>query len=320
MKTNFIKIILIILSLFILIELVPHFIPNYNKLLLYKYHKYTNTHFYLAQICWLSYLLFFIILIYLIIITKKIYYKPFLVILCILFIYLPLIPILNIFNIILLLFIRNPSFIKDIEYEFPQSINIENGYNQIRKEYEYYEKNNNIDCMNKINPFIRRIEDIKSGNNCWRSLYLKRHGKLVENMKPYFPNTMRLLNDNQIHNAFFSILDPNVEISEHIGYFKGYLRYHLGVIIPEHNNEKAYIICGNEKYIWSNGKGVIFDDMYLHYVKNPTNMKRVVLYLDIKRRNLNIILKNIADFSNTLIENSYIFDIFIKNQHKQDKI
>lgn len=310
---------MIILFLFILVELVPHFIPNYNKLLLSKYHKYGNTHFYLAQICWLAYLLFFITLIHLIIITKKIYYKPLLVILCILFIYLPLMPILNIFNIILLLFIRNSPFIKDIKNEFPQSKNIENEYKKIREEYEYYEKNNNIDCLNTINPFIRRIEDIKYGNNCWRTLYLKRYGKLVEDMKPYFPNTMGLLNDDQIHNAFFSILDPNVEISEHIGYFKGYLRYHLGVIIPENNNKKAYIICGNEKYTWSNGKGVIFDDMYLHYVKNPTNMKRVVLYIDIKRKNLNIILKKIADISNTLIENSYIFNIFIKNQHKQDK-
>jgi aspartyl/asparaginyl beta-hydroxylase (cupin superfamily) len=59
--------------------------------------------------------------------------------------------------------------------------------------------------------------------------------------------------------------------------------------------------------------------MYLHYVKNPTNQTRVVLYLDVKRINLNFILQKIIDFSSYYIENSYILQKFIRNQHMQVK-
>ena len=143
-------------------------------------------------------------------------------------------------------------------------------------------------------------------------------------MSKYFPNTIELLKNEQIHNAFFSILDPGVEIPPHIGYYKGYLRYHMGVIIPNNNtgkiDDKAYIVCGGEKYIWEDNKGVVFDDLYLHYVKNPTNQLRVVLYLDIKRNSNSHIVNTINDVGIYLIENSFIFNNFLKNQHSQNKI
>jgi aspartyl/asparaginyl beta-hydroxylase (cupin superfamily) len=136
----------------------------------------------------------------------------------------------------------------------------------------------------------------------------------------HFPQTMELIKYEQIHNAVFSILDPYVEMKPHVGYYKRYLRYHLGVIIPEENRKKPYIICGHDKYDWKEVKGVLFDDMYLHYVNNITNIQRVVLYLDIKRKNINNVIKTITDLGNYLTENSLIFNLFINNQHSQYKI
>ena len=153
---------------------------------------------------------------------------------------------------------------------------------------------------------------------------MKRAGITVENIVQYFPNTTELLKDEQIHNAFFSILDPGVEIPPHVGYYKGYLRYHMGIVIPnnetDRTDDKAYIVCDGEKYIWKEGEGVVFDDMYLHYVKNATNQTRVVLYLDIKRKSTSYFVDKINDIGIFLIENSIIFKIFLKNQHSQNKI
>lgn len=78
-------------------------------------------------------------------------------------------------------------------------------------------------------------------------------------------------------------------------------------------------MCGGEKYIWEEGKGVVFDDMYTHYVKNPTNNTRVVLYLDIKRKS-NSFVNKINNIGINLIENSLLANIFLKNQHQQNKI
>jgi beta-hydroxylase len=230
---------------------------------------------------------------------------------------------LNILNIILLIFLNNPPFISDINKEFPSNKLFEHNYQEIKKEFNEYNHHhkNEINCFRSNNPLLSNIDTIDPKNNyCWRTLYLKKTGKIIEDKTKHFPKTMELIKDDQIHNAFFSILDPHVEIKPHVGYYKGYLRYHLGIVIPEENGQKPYIICGNEKYEWKEGKGVLFDDMYLHYVNNNTNQQRVVLYLDIKRKNIDEHLRIITDFANYFTENSSLIQLFIKNQHVQDKL
>jgi beta-hydroxylase len=218
---------------------------------------------------------------------------------------------------------KNPPFLKNYHDIFPSSVEIENNSSVIISEFKRYNKENKPECIRKNNPGFK-IENGSDNDNCWRALYLKKIGKIDNNFIKYFPNTIKLLKDEQIHNAFFSILDPGVEIPQHIGYYKGYLRYHMGVIIPNNNtgkiDDKAYIICGGKKYIWKENEGIVFDDMYLHYVKNPTNQMRVVLYLDIKRKSSSYIVNKLNDIGIYLIENSVIFNVFLKNQHSQNKI
>jgi beta-hydroxylase len=129
---------------------------------------------------------------------------------------------------------------------------------------------------------------------CWRTLVLKKQNKLVN--EKLFPQTSSLLDDPLIHNAMFSILYANVNIPPHTGYYKGYLRYHLGIIIPKDEEQRPFIICGDQKYYWNEGEGVLFDDMYLHYVENPTKYQRVVLYIDVLRTNVPEIIQPIYDF------------------------
>jgi beta-hydroxylase len=321
-----ILIILMLLSLCNIYRLISFlFFPNKNNNIpTSKILEYINYEIFLGYISWFSYLFIFIILIYINLKqTKSIFYKILFTIIFILFIYLPVFPILNILNIILIFFLNNPPFINDINKEFPYNKLFENNYKSIKKEFNDYNNiyKKKIDCFRNNNPLLSNIDSIDNKNNyCWRTIYLKKTGKLINDKIKYFPNTFNLIKDEQIHNAFFSILDPHVEIKPHTGYYKGYLRYHLGINIPEENGKKPYIICGNQKYEWKEGKGVLFDDMYLHYVNNNTNQQRVVLYLDIKRTNINENLKIITDFGNYLSENSYVVKLFIKNQHLQDKI
>jgi beta-hydroxylase len=238
-------------------------------------------------------------------------------------IYLPTLPLLNIITLLLCFIYKNTPFINNYHYIFHSSIEIENQSEIIISEFNNYNKNNKSECVRKSNPGFK-IEINSVEDYCWRALYLKKIGKIDNNMIKYFPKTIELLKDDQIHNAFFSILDPGVEIPEHIGYYKGYLRYHMGIVIPNNytgkTDDKAYIICGGEKYFWKEKKGIVFDDMYLHYVKNPTNQTRVVLYIDIKRKSESYIVNKINDFGIYLIENSILFNSFLKNQHSQNKI
>jgi beta-hydroxylase len=257
--------------------------------------------------------------------SLKKYYKYFFVVLFIILIILPVYPILLPLNIIFNFLYKNGPFLENRYEIFPHSKIIEKNSKPIINEFiEFNHKyKDDIECIRKTTPGFN-IEHTNDENNCWRSIYLKKSGVLMYSMNRYFPETIKLLQDKQIHNAFFSILDPGVEIPKHIGYYKGYLRYHLGVVIPNnkdiYTDKKPYIVCGDEKYYWKEGEGVLFDDMYMHYVKNPSNKQRVILYLDVKRSSNGFISDLLNDFGIFIIETSPLLNIFIKNQHSQRKI
>lgn len=138
-------------------------------------------------------------------------------------------------------------------------------------------------------------------------------GGTLEQNAVYAPRTAELLKDIPgVYTAFFSILDGNSHLIPHWGYYKGFVRYHLGVIVPNNNNDKKCWIRFNPdysisedhkkavredvdnirnqlmenqpKYYWKEGEGVMFDDNYLHEAANESDEPRVVLFLDVARK------------------------------------
>lgn len=288
-----------------------------------KLHQEMNVNIKLAYINWMAYTVLVIYLAYVFGKNSPLSMKVLLYALATFMLLLPVMPIINIISFILSAYYENPPFIKEYSHIFPQSIKIEESYKDIISEYNDFTSKDKAECIKKTNPGFT-IENGSTDENCWRGLFLKRAGNIDESYTRQFPRTIDCLKDDQIHNAFFSILDPGVEIPGHTGYYKGYLRYHLGIIIPNNNSvdhaNKPYIVCGDEKYYWKNGEGIVFDDMYYHYVRNPSNKTRVVLYLDIKRKTDNKIIDFINNAGMWLVEHSVFLKYFIKNQHNQIKI
>jgi beta-hydroxylase len=82
--------------------------------------------------------------------------------------------------------------------------------------------------------------------------------------------------------AFFSILAPGKHIGEHRGPWRGVLRYHLALRVPE-PAEQAGISVGGQVAHWREGRSLLFDDGYEHYAWNDTDDVRVVLFADVIR-------------------------------------
>ena len=82
--------------------------------------------------------------------------------------------------------------------------------------------------------------------------------------------------------AMFSILSPRKHILDHRGPYKGVLRYHLGLIVPE-DAESCRIRVGEDFRHWQEGESMIFDDTFNHEVWNDTDETRVVLFVDVLR-------------------------------------
>jgi aspartyl/asparaginyl beta-hydroxylase (cupin superfamily) len=96
------------------------------------------------------------------------------------------------------------------------------------------------------------------------------------------PRTTALLDKIPgLFEAFFSILDGGKSIPAHEGPYRGYLRYHLGLIVPE--KDPPSIRLKDQVYTWKEGESVLFDDSWEHEVYNQSDGSRVVLIVDIRR-------------------------------------
>jgi ornithine lipid ester-linked acyl 2-hydroxylase len=116
----------------------------------------------------------------------------------------------------------------------------------------------------------------------WKAFVLYGFGHEVEQNCARCPETARLVGKIPgMQTAMFSILAPKKHIPGHRGVYKGLLRYHLGLIVPE--PQKCRILVGKEIRHWQEGKSLVFDDSYWHEAWNDSDQYRVVLFVDFVR-------------------------------------
>jgi beta-hydroxylase len=122
-----------------------------------------------------------------------------------------------------------------------------------------------------------------SRDDGWKTYFFYAYGvKAIGNCRRC-PETARLLRSMPgMKTAFFSILAPGKHLPPHRGPYKGVLRLHLGLLIPE-PAEKCGIRVGTETRHWQEGKVIVFDDTFDHEAWNDTDKTRVVLFVDIMR-------------------------------------
>jgi ornithine lipid ester-linked acyl 2-hydroxylase len=120
-------------------------------------------------------------------------------------------------------------------------------------------------------------------DNRWKTFFLYGYGFKSEPNCVRCPQTASLLAQVPgMTTAFFSILSPHKHIPDHRGPYKGVLRYHLALKIPE-PREACRIRVDGEYANWDEGKSLLFDDSYEHEAWNDTDGTRVVLFMDVVR-------------------------------------
>ena len=136
-----------------------------------------------------------------------------------------------------------------------------------------------IPCFHQISPDQSRI----SKGNDWKTFGFFMYGHRVdENCRKCPKTTAALERLPGMRSAMFSILAPGYHIPAHRGPTRGVIRAHLGLIVPR-EADKVWIRVGDRIIHWAEGKVVLFDDFYEHEVRNDTNERRAVLFIDIER-------------------------------------
>ena len=163
---------------------------------------------------------------------------------------------------------------------FPWAKGLEDHWREMRAELDKVLEN-----QDAVPPFQQISSDQKrlTDDDCWKTYFFYAFGFKAERNCALCPETTRLIEQiPEMTTAFFSILAPGKRLPDHRGAFKGLIRYHLGLLIPE-PNEASGIRVGTEVCHWSEGKSLIFDDTYRHEAWNDTDATRVVLFVDFKR-------------------------------------
>jgi beta-hydroxylase len=119
----------------------------------------------------------------------------------------------------------------------------------------------------------------KSG---WKRFYLKWYGTAHPSALEFCPKTTALVSAiPSVKAAMFAELPPGAKLGLHRDPYSGSLRYHLALMSP--NDDRCFINVDGTSYSWREGEGVIFDETYMHWVKNDTDGHRIVLLCDVER-------------------------------------
>ncbi len=145
-----------------------------------------------------------------------------------------------------------------------------------------------------------------SQDDMWKTFFLYGYGEKAEENCARCPRTTELIEQVPgMTTAFFSILSPGKHIPAHRGPYKGVLRYHLGLKVPE-PAEKCRIRVADQVVHWEEGDSIVFDDTYNHEVWNETDGERAILFLDVKRplptplSQMNDLLINLARYTSVV--------------------
>jgi ornithine lipid ester-linked acyl 2-hydroxylase len=199
---------------------------------------------------------------------------------------------------------------------FSWTKNFEKNYTVILNEYTSFYRHH----IQKI-PDICEVSEEQNqvvDKGVWKFIPLFAYGIEHAQFTPYFPKTVELLHTiPNFTTAFFSILQPNMDIAQHRGAYKGYLRFQLGIQIPKDSKNCGISIAGIE-YHWQNGQSVIFDDTFQHHAWNHTNEIRTVLYVDFIRP-MPWWLTAISKWLTAMISRSLFIQNAIRNLERLEK-
>ena len=163
---------------------------------------------------------------------------------------------------------------------FPWIAELESHWETIRDELANVMPNRaGLPALQDLSPLQNTI----TKENVWKVFIFDAYGMKSQENRRRCPKTAALIDaipDCEV--AFFSVLEPGAHLTAHRGAYKGLIRTHLGLMVPE-PNEKIRMNVGKETIHWHEGQCVLFDDTYRHEVWNDTDGVRVVLLIDVPR-------------------------------------
>jgi len=138
----------------------------------------------------------------------------------------------------------------------------------------------------------------------WKRFYLKWYDTPLPSAEALCPKTVELVQSiPNIHGAMFAVLPPGGTLVRHRDPYAGSLRYHLGLVTPNANSCRIFV--DGQEYFWKDGEDVMFDETYIHYAENKSDVTRLILFCDVTRPMTNGLMRRFNHFiARTLVRAS----------------
>lgn len=178
--------------------------------------------------------------------------------------------------------LRRPVFF-DIDKTAPALRKIDRAFPAVRDELlALLPDKTSIPRYHDLDRMQTYISNTVDADKSWKIFYLYAMGEKPAVNREKCPQTAAVLDEIPgLFQAFFSILEGGKSVPAHCGPYRGYIRYHLGLVVPEVNPPSIRI--KDEHYTWKAGESILFDDSWNHEVYNTCEQDRVVLIVDIRR-------------------------------------
>jgi beta-hydroxylase len=116
----------------------------------------------------------------------------------------------------------------------------------------------------------------------WKRFYLKWYDSPLPSAEKLCPETVKALGQVPgLHGAMFAMLPPGSRLVSHRDPFAGSLRYHLGLRTP--NSDDCFIEVDGQRRSWRDGQALVFDETFIHFAENKTDVNRLILFCDVER-------------------------------------
>ncbi|RVC79635.1 aspartyl/asparaginyl beta-hydroxylase domain-containing protein [Mesorhizobium sp. M4A.F.Ca.ET.022.05.2.1] len=116
----------------------------------------------------------------------------------------------------------------------------------------------------------------------WSRFYIKWYGYQHHSARRLCPRTVEILRRvPSVQGAMFAYLPKGGQLTRHADPVAASLRYHLGLATP--NSDACFINVDGRNLSWRDGEVLMFDETYLHFVRNDSHCDRLILMCDVKR-------------------------------------
>ncbi|WP_257819974.1 aspartyl/asparaginyl beta-hydroxylase domain-containing protein [Burkholderia glumae] len=171
---------------------------------------------------------------------------------------------------------------------FPDAARFAGAWREIRA--EAFEVARELPRIPRFHDIMSEQADISANDNRdWRMFIMQAYGVRFAKNRTRCPRITELVDASpDVLSASLSFLAPGKHIPPHRGPFRGVLRGYLVLPMPkrEDGTPAAVLKVDGRSYRLDDGQFLLWDDTFEHEVWNDSDQVRIVLLLDIRRRDL----------------------------------